>query len=140
MTFRGVNLICSVKTAQRLILYRDCVTNLILTALRLSMVLLAIQTPLLIIHGAEDSSVPSFLADEVFVGLRRLGKRVVYARYAGEGHWQATWGYANQVDYLNRMIEWYDAHLKKAPTNSERPRAFEFPPESGVRLNSNIRR
>ncbi len=64
-------------------------------------------------HGAEDTSVPSFLADEIFVGLRRLGKEVEYAKYEGEGHYEGNWGYYNQVDYLDRIINWFDKHLKK---------------------------
>jgi len=80
-----------------------------------------VQTPLLIIHGEADDGVPPFLADEVFVALRRLGKEVEYAKYEGEGHWQGTWGHANQVDYVNRMIAWFDDHLKqpeiKKPTS-----------------------
>jgi dipeptidyl aminopeptidase/acylaminoacyl peptidase len=72
-----------------------------------------VQTPLLIVHGSIDNAVASFLAEEVFVGLRRLGKEVVYARYEGEGHQIES--YANQVDYCNRMIAWFDDHLKKRP-------------------------
>jgi len=71
-----------------------------------------VQTPLLLVHGAEDSVVPSFLADEIFVGLRRLKKEVEYAKYEGEGHWEGDWGHINQVDYLNRIINWFDKHLK----------------------------
>jgi dipeptidyl aminopeptidase/acylaminoacyl peptidase len=71
-----------------------------------------VQTPLLIVHGAEDSVVPSFLGDEIFVGLRRLGKEVEYAKYEGEGHWEGTWGRINQIDYLNRIIDWFDKYLK----------------------------
>ncbi len=55
---------------------------------------------------------PAFLADEVFTGLRRLGKPVTYLRYEGEGHWEGTWGYANQLDALRRIIAWFDRHLK----------------------------
>ncbi len=73
-----------------------------------------VETPLLIIHGATDDAVPSFLADEVFTGLRRLGKTVTYAKYAGEGHWEGEWSYANQVDYLTRVFAWFDRYL--APT------------------------
>jgi len=69
-----------------------------------------VQTPLLLIYGALDYG--SFQADEVFVGLRRLGKEVVYASYEGEFHWEGDWSYANQVDYLNRVIEWFDQKLK----------------------------
>ena len=45
------------------------------------------------------------------MALRRLGKEVVYARYEGEGHGVVR--YANQVDYLNRMLTWFDKHLKR---------------------------
>jgi len=70
-----------------------------------------VQTPLLIIHGGEDNAVSPFLTGEIFVGLRRLGKEVVYAKYESEGHWHGTWSYANQVDYAYRMITWFDEHL-----------------------------
>jgi dipeptidyl aminopeptidase/acylaminoacyl peptidase len=71
-----------------------------------------VQTPLLIIHGGADRAVPSFMADEVFTGLRRLGKPVAYRRYEGEDHWEGTWSRANQVDVLNHVIAWFDRYLK----------------------------
>jgi dipeptidyl aminopeptidase/acylaminoacyl peptidase len=64
----------------------------------------------LIVHGSRDDAVAAFLAEEIFVGLRRLGKEVVYLRYEGEGHMLE--GHANQVDYVTRMLEWFDEHLK----------------------------
>ena len=72
-----------------------------------------VETPLLIIQGAADRTVPPFLGDQLFVDLRRLGKDVVYAKYQGEGHVPTEWGYANQVDFCNRVIMWFDAHLKR---------------------------
>jgi dipeptidyl aminopeptidase/acylaminoacyl peptidase len=80
-----------------------------------------VQTPLLIVYGAEDSVNPSYLGDEIFVGLRRLGKEVEYAKYEGEGHWEGRWSYSNQVDYLNRVISWFDRCLKAASTTSKTP-------------------
>jgi dipeptidyl aminopeptidase/acylaminoacyl peptidase len=71
-----------------------------------------VQTPLLIMHGDQDSSVPSFLAEEIFVGLRRLGREVVYAKYVGENHSVLYWGYANLLDYCNRMMTWFDQYLR----------------------------
>jgi dipeptidyl aminopeptidase/acylaminoacyl peptidase len=71
-----------------------------------------VQTPLLIVQGAKDETVPSFLADEIFVGLRRLGKEIEYAKYDGEDHSPLYWTYGNQVDFCNRMIWWFDKHLK----------------------------
>jgi len=70
-----------------------------------------IETPLLIMHGGQDDSVPSFLADEIFVGLRRLGKNVEYAKYEGENHSPNEWSYANQEDFCNRMITWFNKYL-----------------------------
>ena len=71
-----------------------------------------IQTPLLLLHGELDNAVPSFLADEIFVGLRNLGKWVMYAKYEGESHAPADWEYANQVDYWKRIITMFDTFLK----------------------------
>jgi dipeptidyl aminopeptidase/acylaminoacyl peptidase len=70
-----------------------------------------VETPLLILHGTADPTVASFLGDEVFVDLRRLGKEVEYARYEGEGH-GLDGSYANQLDSTNRVIRWFDEHLK----------------------------
>jgi dipeptidyl aminopeptidase/acylaminoacyl peptidase len=72
-----------------------------------------VRTPVLLLHGAEDVSVPSVLADEVFVCLRRLGQKVVYAKYMNEGHVPARWGYPNQLDFTQRMLGWFDEHLKR---------------------------
>jgi dipeptidyl aminopeptidase/acylaminoacyl peptidase len=71
-----------------------------------------VQTPLLILHGTGDDTVKSDGGDEVFVGLRRLGKKVVYARYEGEDHSAVTWRRPNQIDYLKRWLAWFDEHLK----------------------------
>lgn len=76
-----------------------------------------VQTPLLIAHGSEDNVVAPFLADEIFVGLRRLGKKVEYAKYAREGHSPPYWNHADQVDFCNRLIAWFDTHLRKQPKN-----------------------
>lgn len=69
-----------------------------------------VQTPLLIVHGTLDLGMSSFISDEIFVGLRRLGKDVTYAKYEGEGH--GILAFANQSDWCNRVIAWFDEHLK----------------------------
>lgn len=66
-----------------------------------------VQTPLLISQGGMDIS--PFQSDEIFVGLRRLGKKVVYMRYENEGH--GVENYSNRIDYWNRVIEWFASHL-----------------------------
>ena len=77
-----------------------------------------VQTPLFIVHGSDDPAAAAFLADEVFVGLRRLGKEAVYARYAGEGHGLRI--FANQVDCWYRAIEWFDTHLQAQADSDSR--------------------
>ena len=71
-----------------------------------------VQTPLLIIQGTADTQNMAGRSDEVFVSLRLLGKEVEYARYVGESHGVVDWSFANQVDYLNRVIAWFDLWLK----------------------------
>jgi len=72
-----------------------------------------VDTPVLLVHGGEDTTVGPFLADEVFVGLRRLGKEVEYAKYLGEGHSPVYWGYKNQADLCNRILSWFGKYLKE---------------------------
>ena len=77
-----------------------------------------VQTPLLIIQGTADLQVQRFISDEVFVSLRHLGKEVQYARYQGEGHGPSDWSHANQLDYLERMISWFDTRLKPSASQT----------------------
>src|SRR5260370_29648558 len=72
-----------------------------------------ITTQLLIFQGAEDPDVPAFEGDFIFNGLRRLGKRAEYRRYPGEGH--AFEFREDQIDFANRMIEWFDEFVKGIP-------------------------
>jgi dipeptidyl aminopeptidase/acylaminoacyl peptidase len=72
-----------------------------------------VQTPLLLIHGGADETVPPYLSGEIFVGLRRLGKETVLALYEGEDHWEGSWSYSNQLDYSQRILNWFDTHLSR---------------------------
>ena len=69
-----------------------------------------VGTPLLMLIGSLDY-VPPANFGEVFVGLRRLGKEAEFAIYEGEGHWAGGWGFANAVDYCDRIIDWFDTHI-----------------------------
>ena len=69
-----------------------------------------VTTPVLIIQGTNDRNVYTFNSDELFVALRRLGKEAVYLKYIGEEH--GGWSPKNQVDRNNRIIQWFDDHLK----------------------------
>jgi dipeptidyl aminopeptidase/acylaminoacyl peptidase len=65
-----------------------------------------VTTALLIIHG--DADRPE-TADQIFVGLRWLGKEVEYRRYAGVGH--VVNGPENLKDYWNAVFRWFNTHL-----------------------------
>ena len=71
-----------------------------------------VETPLLILHGSADTAVPVHLGTEVFTGLRRLGKQATYVEYEGEGHDPDGWSISHQLDVSERMISWFDEHLK----------------------------
>lgn len=71
-----------------------------------------VHTPLLLVQGMDDPTTPSEDADRVFVALRRLGQEVEYVRYAGEGEGHDLRGYADQRDLCERLIRWFDFHLK----------------------------
>jgi len=69
-----------------------------------------VQTPLLLLHGMKDEGTIVTQANEIFSGLKVLGKEVEYARYNTEGH-----GFSmsvNAVDAAERYIAWFDCHLK----------------------------
>jgi dipeptidyl aminopeptidase/acylaminoacyl peptidase len=77
-----------------------------------------VETPLLIVHGSNDTAVAPFLGDELFVDLRRLGNEVQYAKYGGEGHSPADeWSCTNQIDLATRMLAWFDKYLKPESPN-----------------------
>jgi dipeptidyl aminopeptidase/acylaminoacyl peptidase len=75
-----------------------------------------VETPLLISQGGMDVS--PFQAEQVFVGLRRLGKKVVYVQYENEGH--GIEHPDNRIDHWNRILEWFASHLTASQQQSAR--------------------
>jgi dipeptidyl aminopeptidase/acylaminoacyl peptidase len=71
-----------------------------------------IQTPLLMLHGQIDYTCPVEDARKMFNALKRLGKTVQLAEYAGEGHVVNTWSLANASDAAHRMIEFLDKYVR----------------------------
>jgi dipeptidyl aminopeptidase/acylaminoacyl peptidase len=78
-----------------------------------------VRTPLLIVHGEDDGAVKVKLSDQIFVGLRRLGREVEYRRYANEGHSLAR--RENLADYWNAVVRWFDTYVKGIRTPSDQP-------------------
>lgn len=70
----------------------------------------SIDTPLMLIHGDLDSTVPFSQSEEMFTALYRLKKDAVFVRYWGEGH-GVTLSPENIRDYYRRVFAWYDEHI-----------------------------
>ena len=71
-----------------------------------------IKTPLLLMSGEQDWNVPARQAMEMYYALRRLGKEVEWVSYTNSGHGMPTTTIEEVKDYHQRIIRWYDDHLK----------------------------
>jgi dipeptidyl aminopeptidase/acylaminoacyl peptidase len=70
------------------------------------------RAPLLVLQGDNDIRVPKGQAEEVVATLKAMGNVVDAHYYAQEGH-----GFAkreNQIDALQRTVDWFDRYLKPA--------------------------
>lgn len=68
------------------------------------------KAPVLIIQGANDPSVPKDEAEQAETILRKEGKIVEAHYYADEGH--GFFKRENQIDALERTVQWFDRYLK----------------------------
>jgi dipeptidyl aminopeptidase/acylaminoacyl peptidase len=71
------------------------------------------NTPLLVAHGDEDGAVDFNQGVEYYNAARRAGKDFVLLVYEGENHGNRQ--KANQIDYHNRIVEWFGHYLKGEP-------------------------
>ena len=71
-----------------------------------------IKTPLLLMTGEQDHNVPARQAMEMYYALRRLDKKVEWVSYTSGGHGMPTSTVAEVKDYHQRIVKWYDDHLK----------------------------
>ncbi|HEX6974966.1 MAG TPA: prolyl oligopeptidase family serine peptidase [Vicinamibacterales bacterium] len=71
-----------------------------------------IKTPLLTISGDQDPNVPASQSREIYYALRRLGKEVEWVRYVNGAHRPPN-SVSEAVDFEQRIVSWYDKHLKK---------------------------
>lgn len=69
-----------------------------------------IETPFLILHGTADGAVDWAQGLELYNAARRMGKEVIFLSYPNEGHHLGN--EANQKDFLVRMQQYFDYHLK----------------------------
>ena len=72
-----------------------------------------IKTPLMLITGAQDSNVPADNTREMYYALRRLDKEVIWVNYINGGHGGGNATAEDFLDMHRRMLEFYDAKLKR---------------------------
>ncbi|HVF11711.1 MAG TPA: S9 family peptidase [Actinomycetota bacterium] len=72
-----------------------------------------INTPLLILHADDDLRCPIEQAEQMYFGLKMLGKEVEFYRFPGEGHELSRSGApAHRVERFEIILEFFDKHLK----------------------------
>lgn len=69
-----------------------------------------IQTPLLLWTGEKDTHVASTQSTELYLAMRRLGKKVTMLRYPEEDH--SLQNQDAQSDLTNKVMDWFDYYLK----------------------------
>lgn len=70
-------------------------------------------TPTLIIQGEADERCPVGQAEQMFVALTKAGCTVEFVRYPGGSHgFPRTGPPEHRVDFLTRVLGWFDQHLK----------------------------
>jgi dipeptidyl aminopeptidase/acylaminoacyl peptidase len=72
-----------------------------------------ITTPLLLLHGASDTNVPSGESLQMFTALKLLGKEVEFVEVAGQDHHILEYGKRKQ--WTKTIIAWFDKYLKIQP-------------------------
>ena len=72
-----------------------------------------IETPLLIMFGDEDDAVPWHQGIELYLAMRRLGKKCHFLGYRNVPHHPQK--YANKLDCTLKYKEYLDHYLKREP-------------------------
>lgn len=84
-----------------------------------------VSTPVLFLHGETDNEVPQSQAEEMFIAVKKLGVKTAFIQYVKEGHgWRPDLKPQNKTDLLQRMVRWFDEHLKDnsgVPSNLYEP-------------------
>lgn len=70
-----------------------------------------VTAPLMIQAGGADTSVQDFASEEVYIGLKNLGKEAVYLNYPTADH--VVTSPENLRDFWARVIDWFEKHFEK---------------------------
>ncbi len=69
-----------------------------------------VKTPILLMHGTDDTNVPPGESLQMYTALKILGKPVEHIRVKGENHVIAK--YQHRIDWMNSVMAWFDYWLK----------------------------
>lgn len=69
-----------------------------------------VKTPTLVLHGGGDRRVPMGQGQEFYRALKQLGVKTEMVVYPREPH--GIGEREHQIDLLNRVLNWFDTHLK----------------------------
>lgn len=72
--------------------------------------LAGVTTPLLVLHGEQDTHVPTGQAWEIYRLLKAEGKKVEFVIYPREKEYLLEPAHA--FNFMNRVLDWYERHLK----------------------------
>jgi len=72
-----------------------------------------VKTPILLLHGTEDTNVPTNESEQFFTALKLLGKTVEYVRVEGENH--GIMEYNKRRLWMRTTLAWFDRWLKGEP-------------------------
>ena len=68
-----------------------------------------VKTPVLILHGEEDTRVPISQSEELYQYLKKTGLNVKFVRYPREPHGLREPNH--QLDRYIRMLEWFNTYI-----------------------------
>ena len=69
-----------------------------------------VKTPLIVLHGANDTNVPVVEAEQVVESLKKRNVPVEYVLFPDEGHgWRKT---VNRVRSTNEIVRFFEEHLR----------------------------
>lgn len=79
-----------------------------------------VNTPVLLLHHEGDLRCPIAQSEEIFHGLKVLGKEVEFVRYPGGFHTFNTHAPSQVVDRIKRIVAWYESHSPRGEGHRRR--------------------
>lgn len=71
-----------------------------------------IETPLLLTHCEEDHRCPMEQSEQLYTGLKRLGREVEFVRFPGESHVMIGIGKpSHRIERLRHLLRWFDRYI-----------------------------